>query len=569
LAQKNLELANKDLTEQTQSLLESMKKQSVELKRQSDALLSTNAELELSNSYKSEFLATMSHEIRTAMNGVLGMLSLLLATDLTAEQSKKAQIAQGTAESLLVVINDILDFSKIEAGKLDLDLIDFDLRTLLDDFTETMAPKSEEKSLALILDVVDIEQSMVKGDPNRIRQVLINVVSNAIKFTHHGEVLIRAKLQDDVESGLILLCSVEDTGIGIDREHQAHMFDASTTRKYGGSDLGLSIVKQLCKLMGGNIAVSSECNIGSYFSFSVKLQKCSKVEPIMPQFNIRALNILIVKENTTDRQVLCHQLRHWGAEVRAVGNGVEALDILNTHNNDKSRFDILFIDADMPQMDGFELVKKIRAVAEYKSIKLVMMTPITDYVGKLSFADLGIAASYTKPISTTELFDALTLVVDKRPLQEAKPVASKLKCAVLWPENARLLVVEDNQINQTIMEYMLKDIGLEADIVDNGQAALDRLNETDETLPYTLILMDCQMPIMDGYTVTQNIRQGAGGEQYKDIPVLALTANAMAGDKEKCLAAGMSDYLSKPIDIEALIALLKTWLIPVQSMPEQ
>ncbi|MGH1484683.1 MAG: response regulator [Cellvibrionaceae bacterium] len=553
------------------------------------------AKAEESAKLKSEFLASMSHEIRTPMNGVLGMLGLLQRTRLNNQQTHYIKLAHTSAESLLTLINDILDFSKVEAGKMELDIIHFHLPNMLGDFTEAMAQRAQEKHLELVLDTTGVHTTMVQGDPGRVRQILTNLVGNAIKFTSQGEVVIRASLHEHHHGGLAFECSVSDTGIGIPSEKMDVLFDsfsqvdASTTRKYGGTGLGLAIAKQLCKLMNGDINVSSNLGGGSTFTFSIELQVSENTVAALPEVDITGTDILIVDDNETNRQVLKDQLALWGAKVTEAKNGQEALTLLNDNTNGLHK--IAIIDMQMPEMDGQQLGKEIRKDSRFDDMHMVMMTSMSQRGDAKKFAEVGFSAFFPKPTTMNDLFKALNVLIHGgEALESASPLVTRHHLKSLDGDistakeiqtvavsevqeettpvpgescttessTARLLLVEDNIINQEVAKGILAGLGYSADVANNGLEAISALNNSPKSAPYDLILMDCQMPEMDGYEATHAIRSGRARDP--NIPIIAMTANAMKGDKEKCLAAGMSDYLSKPIDPEKLNTCLQQWL---------
>jgi len=528
-------------------------------------------ELEQSNQYKSEFLANMSHEIRTPMNGVTGMLGLLLRCELSEKSENYARLAMSSAESLLVVINDILDISKIEAGKLEIEYIDFNLAVQLSEFGQAIGFRAQEKGLEFVLDTTGINVDMVSGDPGRLRQILSNLINNAIKFTERGEIVLKADIEEVNEGGKNLYkftCSISDTGIGIAPERTEHLFDsftqedASTTRKYGGTGLGLAIVRQLCELMHGDISVTSEKGKGSSFNFTVMLQKSKAAAHSIPSVDIHSHEVLVVDDNETNRTLLRELLEEWGAVVTEAEDGQSALTLLDTCESNP--FSVAILDMQMPGMDGAELGKLIRAESKHQDMRLIMMTSMSDRGDAQLYADLGFDAYFPKPVTVTDLYNGLKVVLDGgAAMEQASPLVTHYSLQENHQSigsSARILLVEDNLINQHVAEGILNSFGLTADVAGDGQAAIEALANAPKDQPYNLVLMDCQMPVMDGYEATRLIRSGKTNVPDSDIIIIAMTANAMKGDREKCLSVGMNDYLSKPINAEELKTMLLEWL---------
>lgn len=551
-----------------------------ERKRSEDELINAkNAALQAAET-KSNFLASMSHEIRTPMNGVIGMLDLLKESDLSEDQAYRLKLAQFSAKSLLTLINDILDYSKVDAGKLELEIIDYDIRELFGDVAKSMAQLAQDKNLEVILDISCIDQTFVKGDPSRLRQVLINIISNAIKFTHHGEIIIRAETSELDKPHLSLSCSIIDSGIGIPLESQDKLFssftqvDSSTTRKYGGTGLGLAISKKLCNLMGGDINLISTAGEGSSFEFHIHLNKSDKSKLVLPKTDISQLNILVVDHNKSTRRALKSQLEHWGAKVKVAIDADMALSVCQDafKESEQPGLDIAFIDLALQNVNGEELAQKLQIDSRFKKIKLIMMTTFAELGDARKYADLGFSAYFPKPATTTDLFKALSVLSeDGEVLKNAEPLITShyLKDIgsiidpdienISWPEASLVLLVEDNHVNQLVAKGILENLGLSVEIASDGIEAIKTLKNNEEK-NYSCILMDCLMPNMDGYQATGEIRNGMAGDQYKNIPIIAMTANAMLGDKEKCLDAGMDDYLTKPIVNKDLVETLRKHL---------
>jgi PAS domain S-box-containing protein len=510
---------------------------------------------------KGEFLANMSHEIRSPMNGVIGMTGLLLATELSAEQREYAETVRSSADALLTIINDILDFSKIEAGKLQFETIDFDLYECVEAVAGLLAERAQAKGVEIVTLIERGVQTRLRGDPGRVRQVLTNLAGNAVKFTDQGEVAARVSKEGETDSHILLRFDVTDTGIGIPEEAQARLFqafsqaDGSTTRKYGGTGLGLAISKQLVEMMNGRIGVSSAPGKGSTFSFTARFEKQPRAASAAPPAgcDLEGLNILVAAAHPATRELLRYECSHGRMNVVEASSGAEALDLLSRAIARGEPCDIAVLDLDLREMDGLELARAIKSDPAKAATRLVMLTPLGFRKDDPAHA-AGVQACITKPIKQSRLLDRLAEITtgEKHP--------SDMESAVGQPvlareqSRARILVADDNLVNRKVALGQLQQLGYGAEAVASGIEVLEAL----ENRMYDLVLLDCQMPEMDGYEVTAEIRRREGSE--KRTPIIAITAHAMEEARKKCLDAGMDDYLSKPVKVEALAAVLDRWV---------
>jgi polar amino acid transport system substrate-binding protein len=540
-------------------------------------LLSAKDRAEEGNRAKSEFLASMSHEIRTPLNGVLGMIGLARSTKFDNRQDEQLSVAQDSANSLLSIINDLLDFSKVEAQKLIIEQLNFDAHELFESIVKSLAYRAEEKGLEMTLDVSGMSHSVIKADPTRIRQVVVNLLSNAIKFTEFGTIKVNARTYVDEQEQLRLECHVIDSGTGIEESSFNRVFesftqaDTSTTRKYGGTGLGLAISQRLCRLMNGDIKFESEIGKGSDFYFDIQVTEADENVKTLPEHDLANLRVLVVDDIESNRIIFRFQLESFGIEVFDAASAEAALALMDRKGG--KFFSVLLIDLNMPNMNGLELSQQIRENNSYENTKIILLTSTTDDLTADSMFALGVNGYFSKPVSAQDLRNVMKIIADLDSTGSTLDTVlnsqyldslSRLpkKSEALIPnvnQNLKLLLVEDNKVNQMIVIGFLENLNLTCDCVYNGEEALNYLNAMLPEESIDLILMDCQMPVMDGYTASKKIRNGEASERFINIPIVAITAHALSGDREKCLASGMTEFLTKPLNEDEFKELISRY----------